>query len=935
MKGPWPWVRSAWRALRRSSQLDAEMQEEMRFHVEMEAERLVREQGLDSREARRQAHVRFGGLEKYKEQGRDTRGLQWVDAVSLDARLGVRMLVKHRGLTLVGGFAMSVAIAIGAMFFEVMTEMLNPALPLEDGEHVVALQYATAIPGSPERRVLHDFVALREELVSVEQLSAFRTAQHNLVSGTGPAEPITVAEITASGFAVARTPPLAGRYLLPADERAAAPPVVVIGHQAWQSRFAGDPHIVRRTINLGGIPRAVVGVMPDGFKFPLDHQFWIPLRVDPLEYERLQGPQLYMFGRLARGVTLEEAQAELTTLGHRAAAAHPETHGRLRPMVLPYTHESPGLVSPVRVWLVRIAQLLIGALALVVAVNLAILIYARTVTRLGEIAVRTALGASRRRILAQLFIEALALTVVGAAAGLVLAQIALGRLQSLILSNGSIPFWVDFDLSIWTVMYAFGLAVLTAVIMGVLPGLKATGSGLTASLHELNGRTGTRLGPMWTALVVGQLAVAVAVLPAAVHLSWQVVRMEIAGPGFAVEEFVVSSVALSDEASAVDSNRIRARQLELMSRLEAEPGVSAVTFSRFVPGFAGGRRIQFEDRSTSLGAMRQPVREAGTPEVSTNHVGLGMFDAYGAVILAGRAFNAADLGAANAVIVNRTFVREFLDSSTSSASSRPFDGAQGRPEALEGRGTSRDEHGRGMEDGSALGLRFRYARPRTGQPDTPVQHEWYQIVGVVRDFPSFSPAPFSDGEPTVYHPAAPGDVHPVTLSVRFSGQIPAGVAERFRAIGAEVDPAMQLRRVVPLSRFYDDLRSLWRYLAWGIGLVTTSVLLLSAAGMYALMSFTVAQRTREIGIRAALGAHPRHLVLTIFGRVMRQLALGLLVGSALSGAVFLNTDLSLGRATTLLLTVAAIMVVVGLLAALGPARRSLRIQAVDALRADG
>lgn len=266
MKGLWPRVRWAWRALWRSSQLDAEMQDEMRFHVEMEAERLVREQRLDAQEARRRAHIRFGGLEKYKEQARDTRGLRWVDAVSLDARLGVRMLVKHRWLTLVGGFAMAVAIAIGAMFFEVMTEFLKPALPLEDGERVVALHYATPMIGSPERRVLHDFVALRDELVSVEQLGAFRTAEHNIVAGNAPPEPIKVAEITASGFAVARTPPLVGRYLLPDDERDGASPVVVIGHQAWQSRFSGDPHIVGGTINLGGIHRTVVGVMPDGFR---------------------------------------------------------------------------------------------------------------------------------------------------------------------------------------------------------------------------------------------------------------------------------------------------------------------------------------------------------------------------------------------------------------------------------------------------------------------------------------------------------------------------------------------------------------------------------------------------------------------------------------------------------------------------------------------
>jgi putative ABC transport system permease protein len=888
MKGLWPRVRWAWRALWRSSQLDTEMQDEMRFHVEMEAERLVREQRLDAQEARRRAHIRFGGLDKYKEQARDTRRLRWVDAVSLDARLGVRMLVKHRWLTLVGGFAMAVAIAIGAMFFEVMTEFLKPALPLEDGERVVALHYATPMIGSPERRVLHDFVAWRDELVSVEQLGAFRTAEHNIVAGNAPPEPIKVAEITASGFAVARTPPLVGRYLLPDDERDGASPVVVIGHQAWQSRFSGDPHIVGGTINLGGIHRTVVGVMPDGFRFPLDHQYWIPFRAHPLEYERLQGPELFMFGRLAGSVTLDQAQAELTTIGRRAAAAYPETHGRLRPIVLPYTREHSSLVTPMRVWIMRIAQLLIGGLSFVVAVNLAILIYARTVTRLGEIAVRTALGASRRRILAQLFIEALALTVVGAAAGLVLAQGVLGNMQSFIRASGSIPFWVDLNLSIGTVIYAFALAVLAAVIMGVLPGLKATGSGLTASLHELNGRTGTRLGAMWATLVVAQIAVAVAVLPLAVYLSWEVVRREIAGPGFAAEEFVVSGVALSDEASAVDSNRLRARHLELTSRLEAEPGVSAVTFSSFVPGFAGSRRIQFEDPSTS-----------GSPDVSTLAVGLGMFEKYGAGMLAGRAFTPADLGAANAVIVNRTFAQEFL------------------------------------VDGSALGRRFRYARAGTPPSGAPVQQEWYQIVGVVRDFPGFSPAPFSNGEPTVYHPAAPGDVHPFVLSVRFNGGIPAGVAERFRKIGAEIDPALQLRRVVPLSSFYDDVRSVWRYLAWGTVLVTMSVLLLSAAGIYSLMSFTVAQRTREIGIRSALGADPRRLLLSIFGRVTRQLVLGVLVGSLVSGALSFGADVDVRRAVVLLLAVAALMLIVGLLAALGPARRTLRIQATEALRADG
>ena len=872
-----------WRARVRPDQRDAAMDEEMRFHIDMEAQRLVRERGLDPQEARRQAHVAFGGVEKFKEEGRDTRPFRWLDAVSLDARLGVRMLFKHRGLTLVGGFAMAVAIAVGATGFEVISEVLDPTLPLKDGGRIIAVQIATSNPGSPERRMLHDFVEWRPQLSSIEQLSAFRTVQHNLVSGVAPPEPVKVAEMTASGFVLADTPPLLGRYLLPGDERGDAAPVAVIGYQSWQSRFAADPQIVGRAINLGDVTHTVVGVMPDGFRFPVDHQFWTPLRANPLDYGRLSGPALYVFGRLAPGATFPSAQAELTTVGQRTASVHPNLYERLRPVVLPYTREHLDLAQPGVVWALRLAQLLVGALSFVVSVNLAILTYARTVTRLGEIAVRTALGASRRRILVQLFIEALALSVVGAAAGVLLAGIALERIQALIPANGAVPFWLRFDLSPVTVIFAFALAVLAAVVMGVLPGLKATGSRLSASLHELNGRSGARLGPIWTSLVVAQVAVAVAVLPVAVFLAMQMLQIETQGPGFAAEKFVVGNVLLSEATSGTDSNRIRARQLDLVSRLEAEPGVAGVAFSSTMPGFGGDGSIEFED-GTGSGDGR-------TLEVHTLHVGLEMFQVYGAQIFAGRDFTAADLGATNAVVVNRTFAEKFL------------------------------------ENRSPLGVRFRYV----GEPASAAS---YQIVGVVADFPAFSPAPGSDGDPTVYHPADPGDLHPFTLSVRFAGAIPAGFSERFRALGAEVDPAMQLRRVRPLSDFYGEQRSLWRHLAWALALLTASVLLLSSAGIYALMSFTVAQRTREIGIRAALGAAPHRLLLGIFGRVSRQLALGLGLGSLLSGAVFLSTDLGFARAAAILPSVATTMTLVAFLAALGPARRGLRIQASEALRAE-
>jgi putative ABC transport system permease protein len=895
MKRLGPRLRAAWRVLWRSHQLESDMQDEMRFHVEMEAERLVREHGIDPREARRLAYVRFGGVEKYKEAGRDARGRQWLDAISLDTRLGVRMLVKHRGLTFVGGFAMAVAIAIGATFFEVIGEMLTPALPFADGERVVAVEFATANPGSPERRVLRDFAAWREEVKTIEHLGAFRTTQHNLVSATVAPEPVKVAEMTAAGFAIGQTPVLLGRYLLASDEPEGAPSVLVISYQAWQSRFGADPQIVGRTINLGGVPHSIVGVMPDGFHFPYDHHLWIPLRANPLKYERLQGPSLYVFGRLARGVTIEQAQAELTTIAQRAPGASVEPHERLQPRVIPYTRAHVDLTHPTLVLIVRIAQLLVGALSFVVAVNLAILVYARTVTRLGEIAVRTALGASRRRILTQLFIEAFALSMLGAGFGLALAYLALDGIQWLARANGGVPFWIRVELSLPTVIYALALAAFAAVIMGVLPGLKATGRRVAVNLHELNGRAGTRLGPLWTTLVVAQLAVAVAVLPLAVYLSWQVAQFELAGPGFAAEQFVVASLVLSDDPSSATPARVERRQRELAARLQSEPGVTAVTFSSSVPGFAGDGRIEF-DASTLPGASDQGDVE--TEDVSVNYVALDLFDVYDAEIRAGRPFNAADLGAAHTVIVNDTFVGKLL------------------------------------KNRSPLGVRFRYLRSSASEAAAEAPRPAYQIVGVVRDFPRFPPTFSTNREPVVYHPAAPGAVHPLMFSVRFAGSVPAGVIERIRAIGAEIDPALQLRRVVPLSRFYDDLRFFWRYVAWGIGLVTASVLLLSAAGIYALMSFTVAQRTREIGIRMALGAQPRRILFNVFARAVRQLTLGVLAGSLVSGALLSYAGLGLAGAAALLLTVAAIMLIVGLAAAFGPARRGIQITASEALRAD-
>ena len=876
--------------LTRRDRVTSDMDEEMRFHVEMETERLMKAHGLPVEEARRRALVSFGGVEKFKEAGHDVHGLRWLDALLLDSRFSLRMLRKRPGLTIVGAFAMAVAIAVGATVFEAISDILDGTLPFPGGDRIVELEFVGSDPSTPEQQVMHEFAALRTALTTVEHVSAYRNAQHNLVAAETAPEPVEVAEITASAFVITNTPALRGRYLLPSDEADTASPAVVIGYQAWQVRFGGDPNVVGRTVRLGGIPRTVVGVMPDGFEFPTDHQFWIPLRVEPLKYPRWEGPSVSMFGRLAPGVTIAEAQAEFAAVAQRTAAPHPESGLPLRPVVTPYTQV---IEDPAILWAMRVGQLFAGVLTVVVAINLAILVYARTVTRLGEIAVRSALGASRRRILAQLFIEALALTLVGGAAGLGLARYALGVIQALNDTDG-LPYWINFDLSPGAVMFALGLAVMSALIMGVLPGLKATRVGLSAHLHELHGRSGTRLGATWTMLIVAQVAVAVAVLPAAVFVASRVIRMELAGAGFPVESIVAGYAGLSPDALPVDRDRLAALQRELLARLAAEPGVTRVAFSSGIPGFAATKAIRFQD-GVRVRAGADYIPDVGITDAllpSMTRVGVDAFDTYGVEILAGRNFAAADVGTSN-VIVNRSFVDMYL------------------------------------QEQNALGLSFRY-----DDKSPNAAHVWYQIVGVVRDFPAF-PLNFQrDVEPTIYHPAGVGDINRVLLSVRFAGAVPPTFIKRFRDIGAEVDPTLQLTSVGVMADLYDTLRTALRSLAWAAALVTASVLLLSAAGIYALMSFTVAQRRREIGIRMALGAPPQRVMLNVFGRAAWQVSAGVVVGSVLSAGFFVAIGLGALRAMPLLLAVAAIMALVALLATLGPTRRGLRVQAIEALRAD-
>jgi putative ABC transport system permease protein len=815
----------------------------------------------------------------------------------LDFKLGARRVVKYPGLTLVAGLGMAVAIAVGAGSFSILNTILDPKLPLDEGERVVGLENWNVAANRPEPHALHDFAAWREELRSVEDLGAFRTIERNLIIPGGRAEPVPVAEITASGFEVARVPPLLGRPLVEADQREGAPAVVVIGYDAWQRRFGADPAVVGRTVHLGNTVHTIVGVMPEGFAFPVNHGFWTPLRASPLDYARGQGPEITMFGRLAPGATLDGAQAELAAVGKRTSAAFPETHERLRPRVVPYAALFFNQFSR---WEIRLVQLLVTMLLVVVCVNVAILMYARIATRQGEIAVRTALGASRRRVVAQLFVEALVLAAGAAVVGLVLVRLASGRAGAVMgqIARG-VPFWANYGLSLSMFLYVAGFTLFAAVIVGVLPALKATGRELESRLRQMGGGTEMQLGRLWTVLIVAQVAFAVAVLPAAVFSAWESVRYGMSEPGFVAEQYLSARLPMdretppTAEAEAYRSEfatRYANLQAELARRLEAEPAVSAVTFTSSVPGQEPTAFVEIDG---------VPAAEtAPGHEVAFLQVEADFFDAFGAPVLTGRAFHSGDLGSeGTAVIVNRAFVRQFLGG------------------------------------GTALGRRVRYATA-DDDGDAPAEiGRWYEIVGVVADLPANPIVPRTPAA-RLYHPLSPGQIHPVTLALRMRGSTPEAVAARFREIATGLDPTLRLNEIVPLEEVYQRQRVGMNTAALVLGLVTLSVLLLSAAGVYALMSFTVARRQREIGIRAALGAHPHRILGSIFSRALGQLTLGVAVGIGVAALLegLTGNELMDGKGAVILPAVSVFMLLVGLLAAVGPARRGLRIQPTEALR---
>lgn len=816
----------------------------------------------------------------------------------LDVRLGSRMLVKYPGLTLVGGLAMAFAVWAGATTFELVSLFVHPSLPLPGGDRIVQIRNWNVAEGRTDPRALRDFVVWREQLRSVADIGAYRDLSRNLAAPGGGASPVQVAEITASGFRIAPDRPLLGRVLGPADERAGAPPVVVLGYDVWRTRFAGDRGVLGRSVKLGDSFATVVGVMPEGYGFPLSHDAWTPLQADALNQPPREGPGVTVFGRLAPGVSYEQAQVELSVLGRRTTAQHPDTHEHLRPQVVAYTRSFVDMRPSDTPFLYAINVFTVLLLVLVCG-NVALLLFARAAAREGELVVRSALGATRGRIVAQLFTEALVLGGVAAVAGLAATHLMLRHwgVDFLEANLGRLPFWYDVRLSPATVLYAGVLTLLGAAIAGVLPALKIT-RGLGARLRQgTAGGGGPRFGGVWTAVIITQVAFTVAFPAVAFVIQRELVRIQSAPAGFAAEEYLSAWLEMDAEGGADEAaHRVRftAALETVRQRLAAEPGVLGVTFVDRLPRTGHvERNIELDEEDAQPSAV-PPLREVSTARIDPSY-----FDVLKSPVLAGRGFQAADLApSARAVIVDRRFVDAVL---------------RGR---------------------NAVGTRVRFAREQRGGPLADGERPWYEIVGVVGEL-GMGGATQRGRAAGLYLPQAPGSAGPLSIVVHTRGD-PMVLAPRLRALATAADPALrisELQRVDQVNSGVEWVLGMWLKIAI---LLTAIAVLLALAGIYSVLSFTVARRTREIGVRVALGASPRRVVAAIFRRPLTQVGLGVAAGGAAIGAAALAASgggFTVGQAA-MLVAYAAFMLGVCLLACIVPTRRALGVEPTEALRAE-
>ena len=789
-----------------------------------------------------------------------------------DVRLAVRLLLKDRVFTLAAVAVLGLGLAATNTAFTLVNGALLRDMPFDDPDRVVELGDASYLE-------LQDWHAAAR---TFEGIGGAWEQPMNVWDAERPAERFRGAYVSAHAFTLLGLRPLFGRDFEANDDRVGAPSVVILGHTVWRTRYRSNPAVVGQVIRVNGLPSTVIGVMPEGFEFPMNAKLWQPLASMRADFRDNRGARLVDgFGRLRGNVTTEQARNELQTIDAALGRTYPGNRRTTPPNVNAFRS---GIGGPI----VAVMAALMGAVTFVLLIacaNVANLLLARAAARAREISMRLSLGATRFRIVRQLLVESLLLAGCAGFIGLLLSAAGIRLFWYVVTQvDEPPPFWLSFPIDLQVFAFLAAVCLGTTVLFGLAPAVQASKTNIVAVLNEASGRAvGTRHTRRWTGLlVVAQLTLAMVLLAGAGLMMNNLLAQVTTDPGVPTGNLMRMSVDLPPDTYAAPDRR-RQFYAQLEDRLEAALGSTAALSTAIPLGGAVPARVLFDGR---------PVPPADArPAVSLVTVGRHYFETIGAAVVRGRPFSADDgRSGGGLAIVNERFAAVHL--------------------------TGAD----------AIGQRIRLDPAG----------EWLTVIGIVRNVRQ-QRTESGAFDSVVYLPVAANPVARINVIARFTAD-PAAVAAQVREQARAIDADLPLYDTRTVDE--DLARSRWPQRVFGslFAIFAAIALILAGVGLYAVTAYSVAHRTQEIGLRMALGATAAQIRWLVARGATSQLAGGLLIGSA--GAVAVGRVVpailagSGGTSIVTLTAVAALLLGVGLTATLIPARRATRLDPMVALRTE-
>jgi putative ABC transport system permease protein len=826
-----------------------------------------------------------------------------VDRLTQDVRYAIRTLAKTPLLTALAILCLSLGIGANATMFSVVDSTLIQPLPFREPERLIDAWSVRPSGGSDRSTVSYpDFLDWRRESRSFEVLSAVQERSLTLSGGEDP-ERVQGAAVSAGLFTMLGIAPALGRDIAPDDDVPGAAPVIVLTDQLWRRRYKADPAIVGQAIDVNGRPHTAIGVLPAKVNFPFLQVAYVALA--PLAHQAPRADRdLQLFGRLAPGVTLDQARADLVAVAARLGAAHPDDKGwsaRVRPL--------RDYFAPDEVKLVSLAAL--GAVTLVLLIacaNVANLLLARATARSREMSLRAALGAGRGRLVRQLLTEAVVLGLVSVPLGIALTYVGIALVTAGVPAD-DVPYLIQFRVDRTTLIYTVGVAALSSLVFGLAPAWQLSRVNLIAALRE-GGRTGS--GGARTRgrsiLVVVEVALALVLLVGASLFVRSFLNMQLASAGFDPSPIMTLRVYLPghryEEAGA------KARRIEdIIGRIERVAGVRAAAASNLIPLDGGG----IDSRVVVDGVASEPGRE---PSVFFAGVTSRFFETLDLPLVRGRGLTKAEAQHTSPVaIVNVSFARRFFDTRGTRAASPSTN-----------RSVLRGAADLGNID--PVGRRVQLLAIENAP--------WLTIVGVVPDFMT-DEMDSTPGVPALFAAYPYLETPNTGIIVRATGR-PAALTAALRAAIRESDPGIPVFAISTLEEVRG--KGLWQYklFSWMFSIFGGLALVLGSAGVYGVLSYAVSQRTQELGVRIALGAGAADVLKLTVGQGLRLVGIGVAAGVIGAAAVTQIIGSLLYNVTpTDPISFAVVIVLlgsVGVLASYLPARRASRIDPVVALRSE-